>query len=115
VRLRALDQRGRGAGAECPDARVEAGIHQPGHQRNLRPDDDEVAALLARERDQTGDVVRGDVEAGDLVARDAGVAGGGDDLRQLRAAQEGADERVLAPARTDYEYTFQQQILRATR
>jgi hypothetical protein len=71
--------------------------------------------LVARERDQTRDVVRGNVEAGDLVARDACVAGCGGDLRLLRAAQERADERVLAPARTDYEYTFQQQILRATR
>jgi hypothetical protein len=54
-----------------------------------------------RQRDQAGDVVDADVEALDLVARDARVAGRRDDIGVLRAAQQRANERVLAPSRAD--------------
>ena len=68
------------------------------HQRRLRAHDDEVHFALAREGHQ---VVVG--EALDFVAGDPGVARGGEQLRLARAAGQGAEQRVLAPATTDHQ------------
>ena len=107
VGLRALDAGGRRTRTERLHAGVEAGIHEALDERRLRPDDDQVAVLLVRQRDQARDVVARHVEADDLVAGDPGVAGGRDHLRRLRAAQQRANERVLTPARPDYENLLQ--------
>ena len=89
--------RARAEGARCP-ASASAST-SPGHERRLGPDHDQVDLALARGRDDPVDVLGGDVEALDPVARDAGVAGRGEQLGPLRAAQQRAHERVLAAAR----------------
>ena len=75
-------------------------IGDAGHQRLLRPDDDEVHVVRDREPRQPLDVVHGEVEAA-RVARDAGVAGRRPDLLDERALGDLPGERVLAAAAAD--------------
>ena len=56
--LRALDLRGRCARAEDGDAAMAQLVGEPGDERRLRADDDEVDPELAGERDDRGVVVR---------------------------------------------------------
>ena len=84
-----------------PNARMPAAVervHEPGHERGLGAHHHEVDLALLGGRDHVA--VR---EALHAVAGDAGVAGRAQDLGRARAAQERADDRVLAPARPDHE------------
>jgi hypothetical protein len=56
---------------------------------------------------EAGDVIRGYVEAWDLVASDPGITGCRYDLGRLGAAQQRPDERVLATAGSDNENLLQ--------
>jgi len=69
--------------AEGGEARVGELVDQPGDQRRLGADDDEVDPLGAGGVDQTLEVVGGDVEQ-PRVGGDAGVAGRADEQRLLR-------------------------------
>ncbi len=77
-------------------------VDQPGDQRRLGADDGQAGVLALGERDEPLDVVGGDGD-GARVGRDARVAGRAQDLGALGRAQQGADDRVLAPAAADDE------------
>jgi len=51
-RLRAFDRRRRGARPEDRDARVAEQVGDTGHERRLRPDDDQVGVERVRQREQ---------------------------------------------------------------
>ncbi len=96
---------------EARDPGLGAGIDETGDERRLGPGDDKVATALRCERDETGDVVGRDRD--DLgVGCDPGVARGADQLGRLRRALERADDRVLTPAASDYEYAGQIRSMR---
>ena len=62
-------------------------VGEPGHERRLGPDHHQIGMLASGERDLPVEVVGGDrLDARD--AGDAGVAGRGDDLVDLRAARQ---------------------------
>ena len=99
-RLRALELRGGLAGAEHRDAALAQRVGDTGDERSLGADHDEVDGVLVREVGDRGRVVRVEVDEG-RVLRDAGVAGGGEDLvRGLLGAQR-EDDGVLARARAE--------------
>ena len=102
-RLRALEPRRGGGRAEARDATLAERIDHARDERRLRPDNDEIAALVGGRADDRIDILGRDVDAPDPVARDAGVPGCGDDLRVLRAAEQCAHDRVLAAAAPDDE------------
>ena len=78
-RLRALELRGRLARTEHRDAARAQRVGDAGDERRLGPDHDEVDGVLVREHRDRGRVVR--VEGDERrILRDAGVAGGGEDL-----------------------------------
>ena len=85
-------------GPKAGDAGARELVDEAGHERRLGPDHDQIDLALARERDE---VVVG--QALDAVAGDARVAGRAQQLRLARAAQQRADQRVLAPAAADHE------------
>ena len=101
-RLRALEPRGLALGPEHRHALGLELVGEPGHERRLRPDDDEVDARLRRGGGQRHRVADVGVEPLRLRA-DARVARRAQQLRLLRRAGERADDRVLAPARADDE------------
>ena len=96
-RLARLETGARGAGAVGEDARVLKGVDDAGGERALGPDDHEVGADAARERDHRGGIGGVDGEALRLE-RHAAVAGGDADGRHARAAQAGLEQGVLAAA-----------------
>jgi hypothetical protein len=96
VGLRALDARRLPRRPERRDTGLRQVVHYPGHERRLGAHDHEVDSPLARRRDE---IVRR--QALHAVTGDPDIAGGGQDLRGLRAAKQRADERVLAPAAAD--------------
>ena len=100
VRLRALEPGGGGDRAEAADAGGVQRVGEPGDERRLGPDDDEVDPGVARRGRERGGIVRGRVER-PRVAADARVAGGAQHLRRLRGAQQRPDDRVLATAGAD--------------
>ena len=101
-RLGALDARGRRARAEAGDARRPHGVGDPGHQRDLGPDHDEVRRPAFGQRGDGGGV--DDVDAvllGDRrrarVARRARQRGDAGVLRERE------NDRVLTSTGTDHE------------
>ena len=84
----------RGAGgAEHRDAALGAAVGEPGGDRRVGADDDEVDGALGREPEDPGDVVRGDCDVlGDR--RGAAVAGSADEL-DARMPCASPRERVL--------------------
>ncbi len=100
--LRALEPGGLRRRAEAGDAPRADGVGDPGDQRRLGADHDEVdAEPLGQVRDRVA-VDRVDrVELGDLG--DAGVAGGRVDLLDAGVAGERGGERVLAAATADHQ------------
>ncbi len=100
--LRALDRGGGGAGAEDGDAAAAQLVGEAGHERRLRPDDDEVDLELARERDERRGVLGPDGMAL-RERRDARVARGRVQLGERRAAGDRPGERVLPAPRSDDE------------
>ena len=100
--LGAFDLGRRRARAEDGDAGVAEVVGEPGDERRLRPDDDEVDAELVAEPEQRLRVVRPERVAG-AEAGDARVAGGGVQVAEPRALGDLPRERVLAPARADDE------------
>jgi hypothetical protein len=99
IRLRSLDAGGRLRRPERGDARLSQVVDEPGHQRRLGPHHDQVDPALARERDEVG--VRDALHA---VGRDPRVTGRRDHLGRSGAAQQRADERMLAPAPAYHEH-----------
>ena len=77
-------------------------VDQAGDERRLGADDGQADVLALGERDEPLDVVGGDGD-GARVGRDARVAGRAQHLGALGRAQQGADDRVLAPAAADDE------------
>ncbi len=100
--LGALQPRGRRARAEHRDAARDELVGEPGDERHLGADHDEVAALRRGGIGEPGDVVDRDREQ-PRVGRDAGVAGRAQQLRRRGRALQRAHERVLAPAGADDE------------
>jgi hypothetical protein len=81
-------------------------VDQPGDERRLRPNDDEVRSVLLGEPDDALEILRGDVAAlGDLLY--PSVAGRGYDLLDARALRELPRERVLPPSSPDEQYAGQ--------
>ena len=77
-------------------------VDEPGHQRRLGPDDDEVDARLRRGgRERDGSPTS--ASSSSRLRADAGVAGRADELGLLGRAGERAHERVLAPTGADDE------------
>ena len=70
-------------------------VDESERQRHFGTDDDELDLLALSERDQSGDVIRGDVEARD-VFRDAGIARRADDARLAGDAAARGRARVRA-------------------
>ena len=99
-RLGALQPGGRRERPEAAHALGGERVGEPGHERRLGSDDDEVDAGVARRAGERRRLAGGRVER-PRVAPDPGVARRAEHLRRLRRAQQGADERVLAPARAD--------------
>ncbi len=95
--LRRLHLSRRAGGTEDGDAPLLAGVGEPGGDRGVGTDDDEVDAAFSGEADDPGDVVGGD---GDVLAerRRASVAGGADELG-ARVTRTSPGDRVLARAR----------------
>ena len=92
----------RAAAFDGPNAAMPAWpqvVDEPGHQRRLGTDHDQVHLALARDARPRSS----SAQALHPVGGDAGVARRGEDLGRLRAAQQRADERVLAPAAAHYE------------
>jgi hypothetical protein len=77
-------------------------VDQPGDERRLGADDGQADVLALGQRDEPLDVVGGDGE-GAGVGRDPRVARRAQQLGALRRAQQGADDRVLAPSAPDDE------------
>ena len=98
VGLRALHPGRLAARPEGPDAGRLQTVHQPGHQRRLGTHHHEIGLALGGGRDE---VVVG--QALHAVAGDARVARRRQHLRSLRAAQQRADERVLAASAADHQ------------
>ena len=101
-RLGALQAGGGGAGAEGQVAAAVERVHEPRHQRRLGPHHGEVDALALHRRDDPLHVVGRHVDQ-PRVPRDAGVAGGAQQLRLFFGARQRPHQRVLAPARADDE------------
>ena len=101
-RLGSLELRGGGRGAEAGDSPLGDGVRDPGDQRRLGTDDDQVHAELLGQRGDIGTVHRVDVvESGD--GGDPGVARRGVHLGDVRVEGECPGQRVLAPAGADDE------------
>jgi hypothetical protein len=83
-RLGSLEARGGGRRAEGRHPRLAQCVDEPGHERRLRPHDDEVDGLVARRRHQPVDVLRADLEEPFGVGGDPGVAGRRQELGRLR-------------------------------
>ncbi len=98
VELRALEAGGGGARAEGGDARLLEVVGKAGDERHLGTDHDQVRGDVEGGRD---DALRGFDDVG--VGGDPGVTGRAEELRRVRRAAEGADDRVLAAAATDDE------------
>ena len=101
-RLRPLEPRRRLRRADDGHAGLAEPVRQPGHERDLGPDDDEVHAAVERERDEPVDVVGRDGHVLGDVGR-AGVAGRAEEVGAAGAPGEGEGERVLAPTGADDE------------
>ena len=83
--------------AEASDARGSEGVGYAGHERHLRPDDDQIGGDLAgqrRDRVRIGD--RDLVQLGVLC--DAGVARRGVQFGHVAVRGQGTGQRVLAAA-----------------
>src|SRR4051812_41151019 len=98
--LRALDLRRGRARPEHRDPALPQLVAQPGDERRLGADDDQIRAQLGCERPDVGRPHRMAVRE----RRDAGVAGRRVQLGQRRAARGGPGECVLATARSDDEH-----------
>ena len=101
--LRALQPRTGGNGAERDDAFRRERVHEPRYERRLGADHDEVRTLRLRPGDDSGNVLRLEVDVRRHGAR-AGVARCAEELVALRILGEPPRDGVLAPARSDYEY-----------
>jgi hypothetical protein len=99
--LRALDPGRRAGRAERAHADLDERVDDPLDERRLGADHDQVGAAVARDAHDPVDVLGADLEALDLVARDPGVAGRGEDLGPAWAAHQRAHERVLTPPAAD--------------
>jgi hypothetical protein len=98
--LRAFELRGGLRRPERPDSGGVEIVDEAGHQRRLRPDDDEADGHQPAEGDDRRMV--GDVESRDFGdPRHARVARRDEKLRQQGAARQRKGERVFAPARAD--------------
>src|SRR5262249_2281700 len=101
-RLRALQTSGRRPRAEGGEARLREAVDEPERERQLRTDDRQIDAALAREALQAREVVDRDRHAV-RVGGDAGVAGRAVESVHARALAELPHERVLATASADDE------------
>ncbi len=72
-------------------------VDEPGDQRRLRADHDQVDALGRGSRDDSADVLGAEVEAAS-VGGDPGVAGRTEQLRRATGPRQRLDDRVLPPA-----------------
>ena len=77
-------------------------VRDPGDERRLRPDDDEVDAELVAEPEQRLRVV-GPQRMTGAEPGDSGVAGGGVEVAERRALGDLPRQRVLTTARADDE------------
>ena len=111
--LRALDPRGRAAGAEDRDAVAAQQVGDAGDERRLRADHDEIDVEAARETEQALAVLGPDrvtvAEPGD-----PGIARGRVQRLEPRRLRELPRERVLAPARPDQEHLHGGRVYFAT-
>src|SRR5262249_52791316 len=98
--LRALEPRRLGARPERPEAGVREAVDEPERERQLGTDDGQVDAMLAREGEEPGQVVRRDRHALRLY-RDPGVPGRAPERVDARTLAELPDEGVLASAAAD--------------
>ena len=90
----------RAAAARGPNAAQALGlerVHNARDERGLRADDRQVRVFLGRQAHDALDILGRNVDAA-RVSGDARVAGRAQHLRSPRAAQQRADDRVLAPA-----------------
>ena len=101
--LRALDPRGRAAGAEDGDPVPAQDVGDTGDERRLRADHDEIDVEAAREAEQALAVL-GPHRVTVAEPRDPGVAGSSMERAEARCLRELPCERVLAPARPDQEH-----------
>ena len=95
--LGAFQPRRRPVRPEYRDAVLPETVRQPGRQRRFRPDDDEVHALLPRQRRQALDILGGDRRAIGLGG-DAGIARRAPEPLHQRGGRDRPDERMFAPA-----------------
>jgi hypothetical protein len=98
VGLRTLYARRLARGSERGDPGCCELVDDPGYERRLGADHDEVHLVLAGERDR---ITLG--QAPHAVARDTSVPGRAEHLGAPRAPQQRADQRVLAAAAADDE------------
>src|SRR5690606_34347968 len=101
-RLGPFDPRGGRGWTEAGDATRPDRVGDPGDERRLRADDDEVDGELLGERGDRGTVERVDIVGGGLGH--AGVAGGDVQADDIGVGAQGLDERVLATTGADDEY-----------
>jgi hypothetical protein len=102
IGLRALDPGRGGGGAERADALLAQPVHEAVHQRHLGAHHHQVRGEVARHRHERFHVSGSGVQTGHAVPGDARVAGDARHLGPLGAAQEGANERVLAAPLADH-------------
>ena len=101
--LRSLDPRPRSARPEHRDPVAAQHVGDPGDERRLGPDHDEVGGEAAREAEQALTVLGPDrVAVAEL--RDPGIPGRGVERSEARSLRELPRERMLAPARPDQEH-----------
>ena len=101
--LRALDPRGRAAGAEDGDSVPAQQVGNTGDEGCLRADHDEIDVEAARETEQALAVL-GPHRVTVAEPGDPGIAGGGMQRFEPRRLRELPRERMLAPARPDQEH-----------
>src|SRR6266849_8458958 len=101
--LGALERGGRFCRTEGADISRFEPVDQPGDQRRLRPDHDEVDPLAPGEGENSLDIRRRDRDAGRLLG-DAGIAGRAEERVAQRRGGDRPAQRMLAPARPDHQY-----------
>src|SRR6185369_8846551 len=102
VTLRSLEPRRLLTRPEAGDALTLQRVDQPGDQRGLRPDHDQIDRLIARRRGQPFHVLGREVDDLSLLC-DTGVPGCAEQLRALWRTTERADDGVLSSASPDHQ------------
>ena len=103
--LRSLELRRRAPRPETFQAGLRELVDDAGHERRFGSDDRQVNLLRARERDQAGHVIGGDVDVAYLgFVRGAGIAGSDNDFGDSRGRGALPGQRVLAAASADDQY-----------